>query len=56
MMVEMMMNHGAEIHESQMNEPKHFSIGDSFVFINDKLFPQDKIDEIFYIAAFKRGV
>lgn len=54
MMVEMVMYHGANINKCQIDDPKHFAFGDSFIFINDKLFPQDKIDEIFYIAAFKK--
>jgi hypothetical protein len=54
LMVELMMHHGAQLNEEQMNEPKHFAFGESFVFINDKLFPQEQIDEIFYAAAFKR--
>lgn len=54
LMVELMMHHGAQLNEEQMNEPKHFAFGGSFVFINDKLFPQEQIDEIFYAAAFKR--
>lgn len=54
MMVELVMKHGANLSEEQMNEPKHFAMGDMFVFINDKLFPQEQIDEIFYAAAFKR--
>ena len=56
MMVEMVMHHGANISKCQIDDPKHFAFGESFIFINDKLFPQDKIDEIFYIAAFKKNV